>query len=401
MSEKIYDVIIVGSGMSGLYTAFLLKLYRPNISFIILEQNSRQHLGGRANTEIFYGTPIHIGAGIGRLEKDKLLIKLMKYFNLPIHTYKVTYNIAVSRYIDVPTTLRRLKKEYNKESSKHQTFSTFAKSVIGNSDYDRFIHSTGYTDYEKEDAYETIYKYGMEDNLGNWEAFSVQWHELGIRLAKYIGMNNFEFNTEVINIQQDSSFIKINTSKKSFITKKLVIATTINTVRNLISKPIYNDIECQPFLRVYGKFNKASVDILKVLIPTFTYVDFPLQKIIPINVEKGVYMIVYNDNANSLELKSYTENTTKNCEFYERCIEKTLHLPKGCLHLMGIRAFYWDCGTHYYKPLKNIYKSREDFITKAQRPYKNVFVVGELISRNQGWTEGAFESVREVIEEIK
>jgi monoamine oxidase len=77
-----------------------------------------------------------------------------------------------------------------------------------------------------------------------------------------------------------------------------------------------------------------------------------------------------------------------------------LQLPRGSLTLQAIRSFYWKYGTHYYKPLNKEYKSREDFIKKAQRPAENIYVVGELVSRNQGWTEGALESVNEVIEEV-
>lgn len=83
-----------------------------------------------------------------------------------------------------------------------------------------------------------------------------------------------------------------------------MVATTIDTVRKLLpAHPIYKEIEPQPFLRVYGKFDKSSVGILKEVLPKFTYVDFPIQKIIPINVYNGIYMIVYNDNQSALALK--------------------------------------------------------------------------------------------------
>jgi len=184
--------------------------------------------------------------------------------------------------------------------------------------------------------------------------------------------------------------------------KKVVMATTVDALRQVFPKnAIYNDIEPQPFMRVYGKFDKSSVGILKQVLPGFTYVDLPIQKIIPIDRDKGVYMIVYNDNASTLALKKKCENNLKNREFYEKSLEDVLALPKGSLHLIAIRSFYWKYGTHYYKPLnKSLYKTRDEFIRKAQRPCDNIYVVGELVSRNQGWTEGALESVVEIIREI-
>jgi len=372
---------------------------------LILEKNSREHLGGRANTEYFYGSRIVIGAGIGRLKKDNLLAKLLNHFHMPIHTFDVNHRVIMSKYIDVNNTMDVLKKNYKDENmanKRARTFASFAKSSLGNATYDRFIHSAGYTDYIHEDAYETIFEYGIEDNLGGWKAFSVPWRELGESMANEIDMKNFLFNTEVTDIFHSSDLVTVRTlNQKTFSGKKLVVASTIDTVRKLIPRPIYNDIEGQPFLRVYGKFDKASSEILRELIPVMTYVDFPIQKIIPMNAEKGVYMIVYNDNDNALTLKSKTENVEETREFYERLLEKTLRLPNNSLHLLGIRAFYWNIGTHYYKPLKSTYQSREEFIYKAQRPDNNIFVVGELISRNQGWTQGALESVEEVIKEIK
>lgn len=406
MCEKIYDVIIVGSGMSGLYTAFLLRQHNPNISLLVLEKNNREHLGGRANNEMFYGTRIATGAGIGRLKKDKLLASLMRHFDIPVHTFDIDHRIALSKYVDVRHTMNILKKAYNNNfeniKEKPRTFSSFAKPILGNAIYDRFIHSAGYTDYIHEDAYETIFKYGMEDNLGNWKAFSVPWHDLGVYIKNAIGPKNFLFNNQVTQVLNGSHFVYLRTSnKKVFLAKKVVIASTIDTIRSLLYKPIYNEIEGQPFLRVYGKFDKISADIMKSLVPTNTYVDFPIQKIIPMNADKGVYMIVYNDNENAMTLKSKTENTMENRSYYERLLERTLHLPTDSLHLLGIRAFYWNIGTHYYKPLQVEYRNREEFIYKAQRPEKNIFVVGEAVSRKHGWTEGAFESVVSVIKEIR
>ena len=42
-------------------------------------------------------------------------------------------------------------------------------------------------------------------------------------------------------------------------------------------------------------------------------------------------------------------------------------------------------------------KNREQFIRAAQNPVPCMYVVGEMISRKQGWTEGALESVNAII----
>ena len=38
-----------------------------------------------------------------------------------------------------------------------------------------------------------------------------------------------------------------------------------------------------------------------------------------------------------------------------------------------------------------------DFVYQAQHPQEGMLVVGEVVSRYQGWTEGALESVEAVV----
>jgi monoamine oxidase len=74
-------------------------------------------------------------------------------------------------------------------------------------------------------------------------------------------------------------------------------------------------------------------------------------------------------------------------------------ISSGSLKLNEIVSYYWNIGTHYYKPLPHDYKNRNAFIKTAQHPMSNLLVVGEMISTNQGWVEGALESVDAVVNE--
>ena len=137
---------------------------------------------------------------------------------------------------------------------------------------------------------------------------------------------------------------------------------------------------------------------MKEYVKGFTFVPGPLQRIIPMDAENGVYMIAYNDNNNTIILKKHLKNTKENRELYEILLEKSLGMPKDSIHIIAIKDYYWPIGTHYYKPLnKELYGTRENFVKKAQHPEPGILVVGEAISRNQGWTEGALESVEAVL----
>ena len=137
---------------------------------------------------------------------------------------------------------------------------------------------------------------------------------------------------------------------------------------------------------------------MKEYVKGFTFMPGPLQRIIPMDPNKGVYMIAYNDNKNTITLKKHLENNKENRELYCRLLEKSLGIPQDSLNLIAIKDFYWPIGTHYYKPLNNVlYRSRDEFVSKAQHPEDGILVVGECVSRNQGWTEGALESVEAVV----
>jgi hypothetical protein len=396
---KYVDIIIIGSGMSGLYSAYKIKEFSPDTSFLILEKYKKNWIGGRTSNEVFYDTEIVTGAGIGRKNKDKLLRNLLHDFKFIMPEYTINpHKSKLIKNVDINNITNHLKREYPRFKNQQLTFKQFATKVLGEDFYKEFILNIGYTDYENEDVFETLYYYGMEDNSCCWKAFHVPWKKLVLKLYHFIGSSHFKFSNNVIKIiktqEQPCRFLIETENGFQYLCNRVIIASTINTIRKLISKPIYNDIEGQPFLRLYAKFTKKSIPIMKQYVKGFTFLPGPLQRIIPMDPNNGVYMIAYNDNSNTIALKNNLQNTKKNRELYEILIEKSLGIPENSIHIIAIKDFYWPIGTHYYKPLnKELYKSREEFIHLAQHPENGMLVVGEAVSRNQGWTEGALESV--------
>jgi hypothetical protein len=403
--NKIYDFIIVGSGISGLYSALCIMKYSPSSTFLILEKYKKKWIGGRWGNELFHGVKVVSGAGVGRKEKDKLLIKLMKELHISAKEEKVKINYAFENPVDILKVTNFLRLEYKKRNpKKHLTFEQFAREYLSSSDYKRFLTSAGYTDYEKEDVKDVLTNYGMDDNVGGWTAMMVPWKEMVDKLVDKIGSFRIKTSSKVISIDFiEKCLFQVDIENGSnYYCKKVIVATTIDGIRKLVpgaekSTSIYNQIKGQPFLRLYAQFSKKSIPILKNFVPSYTIVEGPLQKIIPMDANKGIYMIAYSDNKNALFLQKYLKNTEKNRNIFCHLLEDALHIPENSLQILDMKDFYWPIGTHYYTPLSDDYSSRKQFLNEVQHPQKNMLVVGEAVSDDQGWSEGALRSVQEVV----
>jgi hypothetical protein len=412
-----YDIIIIGAGISGLYSAYKILKYNPEKKILILEKNSKKYIGGRAGNYDFYDTSVVIGAGIGRLKKDKLLKKLLINLDILIKTSKTShdYSTLINPHCNVKDIYMKIKHEFLNNPPVHQTFKKYALTIIDIATYENFITCAGLSDFEKEDIYDTIYHYNMDDNYANFEMFSVPWSYLVQKLVDKVGIKNIKNNAEVIKIekidQADNSknyIISIKNPKTNYksnlSTKKIIIATTITSVLSLLPNKIYKNIHGQPFMRMYAKFSKSMTKLLNAYVDTTTMVEGPLQKVIPINLEKGVFMIAYSDNEHALYLEKLVrnpENSKNQKEVSEklcRLIETSLGIPKNTLEMIAYKPFFWNIGTHYYGVLDSKkYINREQYLEVAQKPSKNIRIVGEMISIDQGWTNGALDSVDKVI----
>ena len=404
---KYYDIIIIGSGMSGLYSAYNIKKTSPDTSFLILEKYKKQWLGGRTSNETFYGTEIVTGAGIGREDRNPLLIKLMNEIGVKYNKFNSIMNYSkLFSPLDIVHFINKLKVAVKTHPElKKKTFKEAFIQMFGEKIYKQFIISAGYTDYENADLLETLYNYGMDDNKGGWKGLYIPWKRMVEILYHKIGSQHFKFSSDVVSVkkvQETPCLFEIKLENGAvYHSNKVIVATTVSGIKKIVpgadkKDSIYQQIHGQPFLRLYGKFNKTSADIMKKYVPNYTIVPGPLQKLIPMDAKKGVYMIAYSDNDNAVLLKKYLKNTAENRDLFCELIEKSLGIPDGSLQLVAIKDYYWPIGTHYYEPLKG-YKNRNEFVDKVQHPEKSLLVVGEAVSRYQGWTEGALESVQSVL----
>lgn len=374
------NIGIIGSGISGLYLAYNLK--KNQRKFDIFEKNN--HIGGRVKMVQFDDLDVIAGAGIGRFDSDKLLLSLCKELNALKQKYAVEKSYTFEP-VNVKKVIQLLKKHAKNYDRSKFTFKQFATDVLGNDLYTLFTKSVGETDYENEDFIDALYDYGFEffNSNDRFTAFSIDWDELLSAFYKIL-KKNIKLNTEVKDVRFDTKTQKYIINNQYFY-DKIVIATEINTIKSILQLPIYNNIKCQPFVRLYVKFDNPLLFYKR-----FIVTEQPFQKIIEINKEKCIYMISYCDN------KFASNWILKNIKSYvKKHIQRIFNQE---LNVLKYKLIFWDCATHFYKPLPIKYKNRDEYLIDAQNPYNNIFVIGEVVSRDQGWCEGALDSVEKIID---
>jgi len=410
-----YDVIIIGAGIAGLYAATKMRKKMGNKArILVLEKYKYKWLGGRTNNEIFQGVNVVTGAGIGRKQKDILLMKLLREYKIPHSEFTVLkqYSKTINNQMDTEKVIHYLRREFEKEPKRWQgkTFKQFAVSILGEKMYRNYTVCVGYTDYEKADVYETLYMYGLDDNESGWRGVMIPWHTLIEKMSRNIEIQHSRDVDRIVPIASDYFIVETDNNKK-YECARVIIATTIPSLQKLLPRhKIYKTIEGQSFLRLYGKFDKKSAEIMNNEVPVTTVVSGPLQKIIPMG--QGVYMIAYSDNKSAEYFKGCGDsvisdgcfedrlaNTMQNREFLCRLIEKSLGLEENVLKLIAIKDYYWKVGTHYFKPRQYVDIPYNKYLYELQHPMPGINVVGEVVSATHGWVEGALESVENIIEE--
>lgn len=383
------SVCIIGGGIAGLYAA---KSLGGGNSVIVLEADP-EHVGGRARMTRFAGIPVVRGAGIGRA-RDRRLRRLLRELGIPERPFRVAVRNAAS----LKAVAARVAASREYRAAPRSPFGKLAEKVLGKRAYATFLEKSVYTNFERDDATDVILDYGVDDNESGWKGLAISWNALIRGLAKG---QKILLGRRATSIERtrDGGEIVVRTDDPMFsVTCDVaIVATTVETARRLLPGiPEYRGIFGQPFIRVYATFDAPSAEILRSLVPTMTIVERPLKKIVPMR-KKNVFMIAYADNADARAVHRVDADPRA----LEAMVEKALGLARGALRILDVQSHYWPIGTHGYGPLPKKYADRAAFLRAAQRPAPGIFVVGEMVSTNQGWVEGALESVDAVIRDIK
>jgi hypothetical protein len=393
------EVVIIGGGIAGCYTAFRLLQKQPDLRVLIIE--ACNDMGGRTQSDTFEGVAVVKGAGVGRLKKDKLLQKLMRSLSFPVRAFPTGHRLAGCTPLPafVQTEFLTLREGFQQTKPPFpMTFRDYATAHMSKRAYRRFVNTSGFSDYENEDAADVFALYSFEDNFRPWSAFAIPWSELIHALATGVPCLT---NTRVTHVDITSTGSVVTCDNRTVVhCKHVVFATNSTALQTLLPAyaHVYKHIHGNPFLLIYGAFTASSARAMATAVCSqgCTVVPgSPLQKVI--HMKDNVYMIAYCDNANALALRAHSSDNADNRLMLCAMLELAFGFNTGSLSLKAIKSYYWASGTHYCDPIHRPYKTRRQFLSQAQHPAPGVSVVGECVALHQGWAEGALETVENVL----
>jgi hypothetical protein len=378
----IHDYIIIGGGISGLYANYILS---KKYNGLLLEKES--YFGGRAYEKLFHGTLIKMGAGVLQNNNTHLL-KLLKKLKIKPNSFTTMVNSLLDKPFDIDNGIKEIKKVYsdNKDKLNNLTMKNFLIKYFGTKFANNFIDNCVYHDYLDSSVEYFIKYYDINDMTHKQHTVSyIRWIDLINKLV----LPNCKNNYDVVKIKRiENNLFSINDRYK---TKKIIMATTLKPL-NLLNKLIdfkYNDyIGTVPFVRIYT-WHKNGYD--KSKIKGYNLVNNELQKILIINDK--ILMTAYSDDKDANYWKSIA-NKDKKIQI-KKVTNKLKELNINIDTVDDVEMIYWNEGVHYYKPFKNMKFTQ--ILKKISHPTNNIYVVGEIVSKKQGWVEGCIESVDRIL----
>lgn len=410
---NIYDVIIVGGGISGLYCAYNILKNNPKTKLLLLERSN--YLGGRIKTVTLNlrnkGTT-NIEAGAARFNNEHILFnKLLKDFKLDKQKIKISNKyLSINKTLDI--TLDEIIKNINSLN--------LSDDILINSTLLEIIEK--YFDNSMLEHIQNIFPYYSElFILNSKDALQQFKNEFDSKRQYYIlknGMTSIIKKLEHFIKNKKLARIKLNYGVKTInhnhnynndnryiinnelICDTLVLAIPKSSLINLEHlkpiKTLLNTVSCQPLYRIYMRFPHINGKIWFENMPKII-TNSPIQFIIPYNEKTGIIMISYTDGKYAKYWFNKLTLSENNNDFFNEIIKqlaKTFKnkefnvndIPKP----LWIKHYYWENGACYWK--KGNYSKK--YIDKIIQPSINskLYICGENYSSRQAWIEGALET---------
>ncbi len=423
------DILIVGGGISGLYTARELLKRNPDLKLLLIEKYPV--LGGRVlsfRTQVA-GKDVGWEAGAGRLHySQKRIHKLLEEYHMSVVPLSASVDFISEggrrrqdNFATLADAILPLLAALPARELQMQTLADVCRRVMGPNEcrtfFEQFPYHTEVHRLRADIALETfrgvmahdkgfcVVKGGFAQLIS---ALGADVRRRGGTIWLGAGLTGWKRSGGEI-----AATVKLTRSggepprQVPIYPKRMILAlhagalATFPQTRNWA--PLRH-LGVAKLLRIYAVFPQQRLCDGKHG-PWFagmskTGTPGPLRYVIPISEEAGTIMISYTDGADTAPFWEEAEATYKDPH---RTGVLTRHIMREVRRLFGasvpnplfLKAHPWTVGSTYWKP------GRYDIdavIAESRQLEDSVYVIGESFSRDQAWIEGALESAEGLLE---
>jgi len=397
----VYDYIIVGAGIAGLYTG--LKLLKESKKILILEKYN--YNGGRIVTYRKEGHQWEIGAGRISMRHGRLL-KLMDDYHLhlfPIEGNKTLYldspsypgefDDLLTPYLE-PLTALPLSVLYK------NTLSSLLKQIHG-SNADTFIQMFPYwAEFHTLRADIALESFTVEfSKKAHYCTVKEGYQAIPEAIAKDFVKRGgtIQYDTAVTDLQESGTGVRVLVAKgEPLITDRVILALHKEALDHIPfarrHMPALKHLKMEPLVRMYAVFplnHGKSWFAEKGKMVT----NDPVRYIIPVG--KDTIMISYTEGPYArhwinLQKKKGDKVVEQDVMKHIRSLFPELTIPDPLL----FKIHPWTSGCTYWTPGNYDVRNMSD---EAHQLTDRVFACGESISLRQAWAEGALESAETLL----
>jgi monoamine oxidase len=402
-----YDTIIIGGGLAGLTVAEYLAKQGKEVA--VLEKYPAW--GGRAATYRDKGIQYEIGAG--RIYKDHVRVHaLVKRFGLstyPIGTssnYEHKPNHFLTLFEPLAAVLQKLPAKILATHTIAELVPASYAPILSMYPYMAEIHML------RADRALDLFKpatgpmsargasdfYGVVegiDSLASGLRETADKH--GAHLLNRHRVHNVKRIKTMFEVTGDYGK-KAEAKPFSYTARRVVFATCrcswsdfpiLSTMRAM------KQVGTSALMRIYAVYppDPKTQKVWFADLPK-TVTDNPLRYVIPIDPKKGLIMISYTDGKDTDYWRRIPD------EKLQEAIQTQVHAAFPEQHIpepLFLKRHDWPSGCSYWLPGDY---DVEEAIKEAMNPLPGVYIVGESVSLNQTWMEGALESAERLINDV-
>ena len=429
-----YDLVIIGGGISGLYTLYKLSKKYSHLKILLLESGHR--FGGRIYSykETIDNQEYVMDLGAGRLGyHHKLINSLINELGLkpkivPIPNTKTYIEVTTNNKVSDKTATKdyimdkltkfffsplvsKLGKSLKQSYYLYEFIEKYVSASFSRKVEDVFEYSSDLNELNAYDAIEYFkYDYNKTSNFftlnGGLEQIIERlllaikktraYKSNKIKLQNLSSVENITYKNNNISDLFEISVTNYKGTKpglQTYYSKYVICAIPKKSLEQLtIFKPLLKDlnsINTINLLRIYEIYNKdkdsGSVWFKNV---EKTITNTNVQFVIPVNPDNGLIMSSYCDCANARYWNKLLAN--KGLDYVKVKLNEKLNQLFSIYNIKVplskyIKMYFWDAGVACWKKDVN-----SDYLSsKLLNPYSRVFIIGENYSKYQAWCEGA------------